>query len=118
MSLSRRNLLTATATLGAATVLASLDPTAATAQGDLKIQHYTADDNGFRVASVIITGAREAILVDAQFTLGHAHRVVADVLGAGKELTTVYITHAHPDHYFGIEVIKAAFPQARIVATP
>jgi glyoxylase-like metal-dependent hydrolase (beta-lactamase superfamily II) len=118
MSLSRRNLLGATATLGAATVLASLDPIAAAAQGDLKIQHYTADDNGFRVASVIITGAREAILIDAQFSLNHAHRVVADVLGAGKELTTVYITHAHPDHYFGIEVIKAAFPNARIVATP
>ena len=118
MTLSRRNLLGATATIGAATVLASLDPTAAAAQGDLKIQHYTADDNGFRVASVIIAGAKEAILVDAQFSLAHAHRVVADVLGAGKELTTVYITHAHPDHYFGIEVIKTAFPNAKIVATP
>ena len=118
MSLSRRNLLTATATLGAASVLAALDPAAAAVQGELKIQHYTADDNGFRVASAIITGAREAILVDAQFTLGHAHRLVADVLGAGKALTTVYITHAHPDHYFGIEVIKAAFPDAKIVATP
>lgn len=117
MSVSRRNLLTTTATLGAAAVLASLDPANA-AQGALKIQHYTADDNGFRVASVILTGAREAILVDAQFSLSHAHRVVADVLNAGKELTTVYITHAHPDHYFGIEVIKAAFPGARIVATP
>ena len=67
---------------------------------------------------MIITGAKEAILIDAQFSLAHAHRVVADVLAAGKALTTVYITHAHPDHYFGIEVIKAAFPNARIVATP
>jgi glyoxylase-like metal-dependent hydrolase (beta-lactamase superfamily II) len=118
MSLSRRNLLAATATLGAASVLASLDAQAAAAQGDLKIQHYTADDGGFRVSSVILTGAKEAILVDAQFTLHHAHRVVADLLAAAKTLTTVYITHAHPDHYFGIEVIKAAFPAAKIVATP
>jgi glyoxylase-like metal-dependent hydrolase (beta-lactamase superfamily II) len=118
MYLSRRNLLAATATVGAATVLASLDPETAAAQGDLKIQHYVADDGGFRVSSVILTGAKEAILVDAQFTLAHAHRVVGDLLAAGKVLTTVYITHAHPDHYFGIEVIKAAFPAARIVATP
>jgi glyoxylase-like metal-dependent hydrolase (beta-lactamase superfamily II) len=118
MSMTRRNLLAATTTLGAATILASLDRNAAAAQGDFKIQHYTADDNGFRVSSVILTGTKEAILIDAQFALSHAHRVVADVLNAGKELTTVYITHAHPDHYFGIEVIKAAFPNARIVATP
>jgi glyoxylase-like metal-dependent hydrolase (beta-lactamase superfamily II) len=118
MSLSRRNLLAATAGLGAATVLASLDPPTAAAQSALKIQHYVADDGGFRVTSVILTGAKEAILVDAQFTLAHAHRVAADLLAAGKTLTTVYITHAHPDHYFGIEVIKAAFPGAKVVATP
>jgi len=117
MYLSRRNLLAATATIGTASILASLEGASA-AQGDLKIQHYTADDNGFRVSSVILTGAKEAILVDAQFALSHAHRVVADVLNAGKELTTVYITHGHPDHYFGIEVIKAAFPNAKVVATP
>jgi glyoxylase-like metal-dependent hydrolase (beta-lactamase superfamily II) len=116
--LSRRSLLAATATVGAATILASLDPQAAAAQGALKVQHYVADDGGFRVTSVILTGEREAILVDAQFTLAHAHRVVADLLAAGKVLTTAYITHAHPDHYFGIEVIKAAFPGAKIVATP
>ena len=118
MYLSRRNFLTTAAGLGAATVLASLDPANAAGSGDLKIQLYTADDHAFRVNSVILTGAREAILVDAQFSLAHAHRLAADVLAAGKELTTVYITHAHPDHYFGIEVIKAAFPGAKIVATP
>jgi glyoxylase-like metal-dependent hydrolase (beta-lactamase superfamily II) len=117
MQLSRRNLLAATTGLGAATMLAALDAATAAAQGDLTIRHYTADDGGFRVSSVILAGAKEAILVDAQFTLAHAHRLVADVLGAGKVLTTVYITHAHPDHYFGIEVIKAAFPAARLVAT-
>jgi glyoxylase-like metal-dependent hydrolase (beta-lactamase superfamily II) len=118
MNLSRRNLLTATAALGAATVLASLDRAAAAAQGSLKLALYTADDHGFLVNSVILTGEKEAILVDTQFALSHAHRIVADLLNAGKELTTVYITHPHPDHYFGIGVVKAAFPNAKVVATP
>ena len=36
----------------------------------------------------------------------------------GKKLTTIYISHADPDYYFGLDVIKEAFPDARVVATP
>ena len=82
----------------------------------LSLKVYTGDENGFLVNSTLVMGEKEAILVDAQFNLSNAHRVVADVLESGKTLRTVYVTHGHPDHYFGLEVIKRAFPQARIVA--
>ncbi|MCL5734376.1 MAG: MBL fold metallo-hydrolase [Actinobacteria bacterium] len=76
------------------------------------------DEPGFEVASVIVTGATEAILIDAQWTLSNAHRVVAEILETGKNLKTIYITHAHPDHYFGAGAIAQAFPRARVVAVP
>ena len=72
----------------------------------------------FPVSSVLVTGSKDAILVDAQFGLGQADKVVDAIRQSGKTLTTVYISHGDPDFYFGLEKIKAAYPQARIVATP
>jgi glyoxylase-like metal-dependent hydrolase (beta-lactamase superfamily II) len=40
------------------------------------------------------------------------------VSDSGKNLTTVFVTHAHPDHYFGFPAIKEKFPSARLVALP
>jgi glyoxylase-like metal-dependent hydrolase (beta-lactamase superfamily II) len=79
---------------------------------------FFSDESGFEVASVIVTGKTDAVLIDAQFTLSNAYRVIAEVLETGKYLKTIYITHAHPDHYFGLGTIAEAFPKARIVALP
>jgi glyoxylase-like metal-dependent hydrolase (beta-lactamase superfamily II) len=76
------------------------------------------DESGFEVASVIVTGKTDAVLIDAQWTLSNAHRVIAEILETGKYLKTIYITHAHPDHYFGLGTIAEAFPEARVVALP
>lgn len=72
----------------------------------------------FPVASVLVKGARDAVLIDAQFSRGEALKLVERIRASGKRLTTVYVSHGDPDFYFGLEVIKAAFPDARIVATP
>ena len=82
----------------------------------LTLKVYTGDENGFLVTSTLVMGEKDAILIDGQFNFSNAHRVVADVLESGRALRTVYVTHAHPDHYFGLDVIKRAFPQARLVA--
>lgn len=71
----------------------------------------------FPVSSVIIAGHDDAILVDAQFQKNDAQAVVKLIRASGKHLTTVYISHSDPDYYFGLDVIHAAFPRARIVAT-
>ena len=73
---------------------------------------------GFLVDSTLVTGDKDAILIDAQFDRADAHRLVAQILESQKNLTTVYITHSHPDHYFGLEVIHQAFPKAKLVALP
>ncbi|MEO7017056.1 MAG: MBL fold metallo-hydrolase [Leifsonia sp.] len=68
--------------------------------------------------AVLVTGDTEAVLVDAGFTRVDGHRLVAAVLDSGKTLTTVFVSHADPDFYFGLEVIADAFPDAVFLATP
>ena len=101
-----------TAALVASSTVAAADPK------PLEVQVYTGSPGGFLVDSALITGERDAILVDAQFTLADAHRLVAMILESKKNLTTVYVTHYHPDHYFGLAVIQQAFPKAKLVALP
>jgi glyoxylase-like metal-dependent hydrolase (beta-lactamase superfamily II) len=46
-------------------------------------------------------------------------RALADWLAAsGKNLTTVYVTHGHGDHWFGLGLIRERFPNVRAVARP
>lgn len=90
----------------------------ATSTSHLATKVYFSDEESFEVASVIVTGKTDAVLIDAQWTLSSAHQVVAEILATGKNLKTIYLTHAHPDHYFGAGTIAAAFPKARVVAVP
>lgn len=91
-------------------------PTAA--QSKLQTRVFTSTPEGVSVTSTLVFGDKEAILVDPQFLRSEAHKVAAMVLESRRTLTTVYSTHAHPDHYFGITVMKQAFPDAKLVALP
>jgi glyoxylase-like metal-dependent hydrolase (beta-lactamase superfamily II) len=73
---------------------------------------------GYDVNSTMIIGERDILLIDPQFSLSEAHKLTAEILETKKRLTTIYSTHAHPDHLFGLAVLKQAFPDARIVALP
>ncbi len=88
------------------------------AAGPLKVDVFTAGPDGFLVTSTLVSGEKDAILIDAQFTLSEAHRLAAKVLESRKNLKAIFITHAHPDHFFGLEVLKAQFPNAEIITSP
>ncbi len=90
----------------------------ASGTSSLATKVFFCDEPGFEVASVIVMGKNDAVLLDAQWTLSNAHRVIAEIIETGKNLTTIYLTHAHPDHYFGAGTIAEAFPDARVVAVP
>lgn len=83
----------------------------------LNLKVYNADGNSFHVNSILVTGKQDAMLIDAQFTRADAHRFVAEVLASGKTLKSVYVSHGDPDYYFGLEVIKAEFPDVKIYAS-
>lgn len=68
-------------------------------------------------SATLISGERDAVLVEALLT--HQAGDLADWVAAhGKNLTTVYITHGHGDHWFGLSVILERFPEARGFALP
>jgi glyoxylase-like metal-dependent hydrolase (beta-lactamase superfamily II) len=90
----------------------------ASGTNSLATKTFFSDENGFEVASVIVMGKKDAVLLDAQWTLSNAYRVITEILETGKNLTTIYLSHAHPDHYFGAGVVAQAFPNARVVAIP
>ena len=66
----------------------------------------------------LISGEKEAVLIDALITTAEAQRLVEWIRAREKTLTAVYITHGHADHFFGLNTILAAFPQAKAVALP
>ncbi len=85
----------------------------------LQVQVYNPGESAiFAVSSELLTGANDAVLVDAQFSTADAAKLVEMIKASGKKLTTIYISHGDPDFYFGLETLHAAFPDARIVATP
>jgi len=55
--------------------------------------------------------------VDTFLTIDQGERLADQVAAAGKNVTHIYITHGHGDHFFGINAIKARFPEAKAVAT-
>jgi len=68
-------------------------------------------------SATLIYGERDAVLVDAFLTVEQAHAAVEWIAASGKNLTTIYITHGHGDHFFGIGALLDRFPNAKAVAT-
>ena len=65
----------------------------------------------------LIYGQRDAVLVDTFLSEQHAKELVDWVVESGKNLTIVYVTHSHGDHFFGLKHLLDKFPNARAIAT-
>lgn len=70
------------------------------------------------MASTLIYGIRDAVLVDAFMTVKQANALADWVASKDKHLITIYITHGHGDHWFGVGTLLERFPNASVVATP
>jgi glyoxylase-like metal-dependent hydrolase (beta-lactamase superfamily II) len=69
-------------------------------------------------SATLIYGANDAVLVDTLLTISQ-NRALGDWVAArGKNLTTIYITHGHGDHFFGLSALLDRFPGAKAVARP
>ena len=106
-------------TLLASAVAASLSLLSASTLADpLTFDVYNAGPSSFHVNATLIVGESEAMLIDTGFTKADGLRLVAKVLDSGKPLNTIFISQADPDYYFGAEVLKQYFPNARVITTP
>jgi len=70
------------------------------------------------ISSTLISGERDAVLVDTPITVEQARALANWVAASGKNLTTIYATHGHGDHFFGVSTVLEQFPGARFVARP
>jgi glyoxylase-like metal-dependent hydrolase (beta-lactamase superfamily II) len=70
------------------------------------------------ISSTLISGERDAVLVDTPITVEQARALANWIAASGKNLTTIYATHGHGDHFFGTSTILERFPRARFVAPP
>ncbi len=68
------------------------------------------------VTSTLIYGDTDAVLIDAQFIRDDIDALGDMIEATGRTLTTIYITHGHADHYFGIDRLMDRFPGSRAVA--
>src|ERR1051326_2193891 len=70
------------------------------------------------ISSTLIFGDRDAVLIDPLMTTSMAETLATWVGASGRNLTTIYATHGHGDHWFGASVLLKRFPYARFVARP
>jgi glyoxylase-like metal-dependent hydrolase (beta-lactamase superfamily II) len=70
------------------------------------------------ISSTLISGERDAVLVDTPITVEQARALANWIAARGKNLTTIYATHGHGDHFFGASTVLERFPGARFVARP
>lgn len=99
-------------------VVSVLLSSAAALAAPLSVTVYNPGDKGiFPVSSEIVSGDKESILVDAQFSVSDGQALVDLLNKRGKKLTTIYISNGDPDYYFGLEPIKKAFPNVKIIAS-
>jgi len=87
-------------------------------KADLSVITYKASPEGFMSNSHILIGENEAVLIDAQFSTEEGRKVAELIKITGKKLSKIIITHPHPDHYYGLEVLGIEFSDAEITGGP
>ncbi|HEY4359959.1 MAG TPA: MBL fold metallo-hydrolase [Bryobacteraceae bacterium] len=70
------------------------------------------------MTATLIFGEHDAVLVDALTTVAEAEALADWVALHHRNLRTIYITHGHADHFYGLSILLSRFPNARAIATP
>jgi glyoxylase-like metal-dependent hydrolase (beta-lactamase superfamily II) len=83
----------------------------------LSIQRFTSSEAGAWSNSYLISGVSDAILFDVFMLRGEAAEIAKTIEKSGKTLQAVMISHAHPDHFMGLDAIIERFPAARVLST-
>lgn len=81
----------------------------------MQIHCCTSPDDGERVNAQIIETANKLVIIDAMLMRPYASELLEYAKSLGKPVDRVFVTHSHPDHWFGIEYFQDvdvyAFPE-------
>jgi glyoxylase-like metal-dependent hydrolase (beta-lactamase superfamily II) len=84
--------------------------------GPVKIHSYLSPADGFQVNTQMIQGPTAVVIFDGQLLLPYADEVASYVRTLGKPVDRIILSHAHTDHWSGLEVLTERFPDARLFA--
>lgn len=70
------------------------------------------------ITATLLYGAQDAVLIDALTTTAEASALADWIALHNRNLTTIYLTHGHFDHFYGLGVLLERFPHAKAIATP
>lgn len=82
-------------------LIALLTLASVTPAGAADIARFTSSEQAFAVDSWLVPTRHGLVVIDTQFTVAEADRLVKTVVGTGR-LEAIIVTHPHPDHYNGI----------------
>jgi metallo-beta-lactamase superfamily protein len=84
--------------------------------GPVKIHSYLSPLDGFQVNTQMIEGPTAVVIFDGQLLLPYAKEVASYVQTLGKPVERIVLSHAHTDHWSGLQVLTESFPDARVFA--
>jgi glyoxylase-like metal-dependent hydrolase (beta-lactamase superfamily II) len=83
----------------------------------ISVKKFTSSEVGAWSNAYLIHGSQDAILFDVFMLKADTSKLVDEIRKTGKKLSRVFVSHAHPDHFMGLEVISDAFPNLEVLST-
>jgi glyoxylase-like metal-dependent hydrolase (beta-lactamase superfamily II) len=84
--------------------------------GSVKIHSYLSPADGLQVNTQMIEGPNAVVVFDGQLLLPYADEVASYVQTLGKPVDRIIVSHAHTDHWGGLQVLTERFTDARVFA--
>jgi glyoxylase-like metal-dependent hydrolase (beta-lactamase superfamily II) len=84
--------------------------------GPVKIHSYLSPADGLRVNTQMVEGPNAVVIFDGQLLLPYADEVASYVQTLGKPIDRIILSHAHTDHWGGLQILTERFPDARVFA--